>query len=301
METIQMFKILNMIQMEDSFKVFADSNGDGIINNADQAAIGFNMNQVHARQANFNSTNIKGRVIQSVQSVGNLTVTPNTTIINGATLPQSVTFTVGLNNTGGLNTLYGISVNLIFDETVFDLNTATVNYSGSIFGNTGSDCLVLNFASSSIISVGMTRYANAAIVGQGLLFTVTLQTKSSFPTLAQTQVNAIVEAANNQAGGALTIQDANTTNLTIINNLGISDIEAGEFKLYPNPVKDNLNVESTSIIKLITIYNNLGQVLTSIPQNSNEIKIDLSHLPTNNYFIKIETDDRKEVFKIIKE
>jgi sugar lactone lactonase YvrE len=285
----------------DAFKVFADSNGDGIINNADQAAIGFNMGQVHARQANFNSTNIKGRVIQSIQSVGNLTVTPNTTIINGATLPQSVTFTVGLNNTGGLNALYGISVNLMFDETVFDLNTATVNYSGSIFGNTGSDCLVLNFATSSMISVGMTRYANAAIVGQGLLFTVTLQTKSSFPTQALTQVNAIVEAANNQAGGALTIQDASTANLTIINNLGISDIEAEEFKLYPNPVKDNLNIESTTIIKLITIYNNLGQELTSIPQNSNEIKIDLSYLPTNNYFIKIESDDKKEVFKIIKE
>lgn len=285
----------------DAFKVFADSNGDGIINNADQAAIGFNMGQVHARQANFNSTNIKGRVIQSIQSVGNLTVTPNTTIINGATLPQSVTFTVGLNNTGGLNALYGISVNLMFDETVFDLNTATVNYSGSIFGNTGSDCLVLNFATSSMISVGMTRYANTAIVGQGLLFTVTLQTKSSFPTLALTQVNAIVEAANNQAGGALTIQDANTTNLTIINNLGISDIEAEEFKLYPNPVKDNLNVESTSIIKLITIYNNLGQVLTTIPQNSYQITIDLSRLPANNYLIKIESENKKEVFKIIKE
>ncbi len=285
----------------DAFKVFADSNGDGIINNADQAAIGFNMNQVHARQANFNSTNIKGRVIQSVQSVGNLTVTPNTTIINGATLPQSVTFTVGLNNSGGLSALYGISVNLMFDETVFDLNTATVNYSGSIFGNTGSDCLVLNFASSSMISVGMTRYANTAIVGEGLLFTVTLLTKSSLPILAQTQVNAIVEAANNQSGDALTIQDANTANLTIINNLGISDIEAGKFKLYPNPVKDNLNIESTTIIKLITIYNNLGQVLNSIPQNSNQVIIDLSYLSTNNYFIKIESDNKKEVFKIIKE
>jgi len=30
-----------------AYKVFADSNGDGVINNADQAAVGRNMNQVH--------------------------------------------------------------------------------------------------------------------------------------------------------------------------------------------------------------------------------------------------------------
>ncbi|MFY7886516.1 MAG: hypothetical protein ACOVOV_16905, partial [Dolichospermum sp.] len=39
-------------QNGDAYKVFADSNGDGVINNADQTAIGFNMGQVHARQAN---------------------------------------------------------------------------------------------------------------------------------------------------------------------------------------------------------------------------------------------------------
>ena len=90
---------------------------------------------------------------------------------------------------------------------------------------------------------------------------------------------------------------------TICNNLGINQniIDKNDIQIYPNPTKDNLNIKSKTIIKLITIYNNLGQVLTSIPQNSNEIKIDLSYLPTNNYFIKIESDDKKELFKIIKE
>ncbi|WP_264520933.1 T9SS type A sorting domain-containing protein [Flavobacterium sp. N1994] len=283
----------------DAFKVFADSNGDGVINNADQAAIGYNMNQFHSKMSSTNP--VFSSLTQNTTAAGNIIVTPSSTTINAAILPQTVTFNVSINNTGGLNNLFGISTNLIFDESVFNLSTAVIDYTGSIFGNTGSDCLVLNYASASMLSIGMTRYANAAINGQGLLFKVTLQTKSSLPALTQTQVNAMVEAANNQTGDALTIQDANTTNLTIINNLGASDIEAVGCKLYPNPVKDKLNIESATTIKLTTIYNTLGQLINSIPQNANQITIDLSNLPANNYFIKIESDDKKEVFKFIKE
>jgi hypothetical protein len=90
---------------------------------------------------------------------------------------------------------------------------------------------------------------------------------------------------------------------TICNSLGINENITNDdnIQLYPNPTKDNLNIKSKTIIKHVTLYNALGQVLSSIPQNSNKITIDLSFLPTNNYFIKIETDDKKEVFKIIKE
>jgi shikimate dehydrogenase len=34
-------------------------------------------------------------------------------------------FDVNLNNSGGLNSLYGVAINLLFDSTVFDLNTAS--------------------------------------------------------------------------------------------------------------------------------------------------------------------------------
>jgi hypothetical protein len=142
----------------------------------------------------------------------NTSTTYNNTIINGATLPQTVTFTVNLNNTGGLNALYGISVNLIFDNTIFDLSTATIDYTGSIFGNTGAECLIMNYNSSTGVSVGLTRYANAAINGQGLLFKVTLRTKTVFSSsLTQTPVSSYVDAANNQAGNSIVIQDAPIT------------------------------------------------------------------------------------------
>jgi sugar lactone lactonase YvrE len=279
-----------------AYKTFADSNGDGVINNADQAAIGFNMNQVHTRQANRKPFGIAPNTSNNAQVQGALNVTPNVSIINGAVLPQTVTFTVNLTNTGGLSSLYGISVNLIFDNTIFDLSTATINYTGSIFGNVGTDCLAMNYNSASGVSVGLTRYANAAINGQGLLFKVTLQTKTTLPNLAQTQVTSYVDAANNQLGNPLEIGDSTPINFSVINvNLSLNDIVLNTFKLYPNPSKGILyfSVGDSYLdfqeLKL-KIVNTLGQVIDQISvKNSTEEIITKNWGSSGLYFVQIET------------
>jgi hypothetical protein len=281
-------------QNGDAYKVFADSNGDGVINNADQAAIGFNMSQVHARQINIKPFSIAPNTQSNTLTVGGLIVKPNATIINAATFPQSVTFTVNLNNTGGLNTLYGISVNLIFDNTVFDLNTATIDYAGSIFGTAGADCLVMNYNSASGISVGLTRYANAAINGQGVLFKVTLQTKSPLgSSLTQTPVTAYIDSANNQTGDTLVIQDAQVSNFTIINNLGIDTIKQDEFILYPNPTNDILylsigkSINQLENFKLI-VFNTLGQIVNEMPVKNSNMQISTRNWgAAGMYFVQI--------------
>ena len=279
-----------------AYKTFADSNGDGVINNADQAAIGFNMNQVHARQASDKPFGIAPNTSNNAQVVGALNVTPNVSIINGAVLPQTVTFTVNLTNTGGLSSLYGISTNLIFDNTVFDLSTATIDYTGSIFGLVNTDCLAINYNSATGVSVGLTRYANTAINGQGLLFKVTLQTKTTLPNLPQTQVTSYVDAANNQLGNPLEIGDSLPMNFSVINvNLGIKDTVLNTFKLYPNPTKGILyfSVGDSYLdfqeLKL-KIVNTLGQVIDQISvKNSTEEIITKNWGSSGLYFVQIET------------
>jgi hypothetical protein len=279
-----------------AYKTFADSNGDGVINNADQAAIGFNMNQVHTRQANRKPFGIAPNTSNNAQVQGALNVTPNVSIINGAVLPQTVTFTVNLTNTGGLSSLYGISVNLIFDNTIFDLSTATINYTGSIFGNVGTDCLAMNYNSASGVSVGLTRYANAAINGQGLLFKVTLQTKTTLPNLTQTEVISYVDSANNQLGNPLEIGDSTPINFSVINvNLSLNDIVLNTFKLYPNPSKGILyfsvgdSYMDFQELKL-KIVNTLGQVIDQISvKSATEEIITKNWGGSGMYFVQIET------------
>ena len=279
-----------------AYKTFADSNGDGVINNADQAAIGFNMNQVHARQASDKPFGIAPNTSNNAQVVGALNVTPNVSIINGAVLPQTVTFTVNLTNTGGLSSLYGISTNLIFDNTIFDLSTATIDYTGSIFGLVNTDCLAINYNSATGVSVGLTRYANTAINGQGLLFKVTLQTKTTLPNLPQTQVTSYVDAANNQLGNPLEIGDSTPMNFSVINvNLGVQDTVLNTFKLYPNPTKGILYFSvGDSYLNFqelkLKIVNTLGQVIDQI-----SVKSATEEIITKNwggagmYFVQIET------------
>ncbi len=279
----------------DAYKVFADSNGDGVINNADQAAIGHNMNQIHSKMGTPTSSSVPLHFsAQQLASVlGTLTVTPNNTIINGAALPQSVTFNVNVNNTGGLNSLYGISANLLFDDAIFDFSTATIDYTGSIFGIIDTDCLEKRFISSNMISVGLTRYANVPINGQGLLFKVTIQTKSELPNLALTPITAYVDAANNQAGNTLVIQDAPTTNLTIINNLGIDNINQDEFLLYPNPASDKIyivmgsNATQTNDLKL-KVFNILGQSIEEQPIQNTTTELSTKNWGASGvYFVQI--------------
>ena len=276
-----------------AYKVFADSNGDGVINNADQAAIGFNMSKIQARLA-APKTVTKNYTSKLAMSGGELIVTPNTSNIN-ASLPQTVSFNVSLNNLGGLASLYGISVNLLFDDTFFDLSTATVEYANSIFGNASKDFLMMNYTSANMVSVGLTRYANAAINGQGLLFKVTLQTKSQASlSLTQTPVTAYVDAANNQGGDSLVVQDAPLTNFTVFNNnLSVNTMKKDEFLLYPNPANEILYIAtgmgSAQLNNLsLKVFNSLGQSVYEIPIENSNMEISTKNWGSSGvYFIKI--------------
>jgi len=276
-----------------AYKVFADSNGDGVINNADQAAVGRNMNQVHYRIATPFRDNTP-----LTQSNGDLVVTPDITTVNALT-SQTVTFSVSLNNTGGLNGLYGISVNLLFDDTVFDLSTATIDYTGSIFGIVGVDCLAIYNTTIDTESVGLTRFSNAAINGHGLLFKVTLQTRFPFVSSSnQTLVSSNVEAANNQFGDPLVIQDAPATNIVIINNnLGVNTAETKDFILYPNPANEVINiVMGTNASQLgdlkLKVINVLGQTVekTNIQNTTREISTK-NWGASGVYFVEISNSD----------
>jgi hypothetical protein len=74
------------------------------------------------------------------------------------------------------------------------------------------------------------------------------------------------------------------------------------FSLYPNPVKDVLNiaVKETIEITSINIYNTLGQLVLVIPNAQKVSSVDVSGLTAGNYFIKINSDKGTSNTKFIK-
>ncbi len=94
----------------------------------------------------------------------------------------------------------------------------------------------------------------------------------------------------------------NTTTTTVANPLATQDFEfATYFSLYPNPVKNSLNitVKNDVIISSMSIYNTLGQLVQVITNPSNNIEV--SELKTGNYFVKIVSDKGTSGSKFIKE
>ena len=77
--------------------------------------------------------------------------------------------------------------------------------------------------------------------------------------------------------------------------------EKNNIKIYPNPTRDIVNIESTKQIKNVEVVNMIGQVLYVKEFNSMQDFIDLSNLPTATYILRIKADDgRIKISKVIK-
>jgi len=79
--------------------------------------------------------------------------------------------------------------------------------------------------------------------------------------------------------------------------LAINNFVSDNFKVYPNPTSDILNItlESNLVLEQVTIYKNLGQVV----KKSSENVIDVSHLAKGLYFVEVTTNQGKATKKVV--
>jgi hypothetical protein len=84
-------------------------------------------------------------------------------------------------------------------------------------------------------------------------------------------------------------------------SLGLKEQTLKGFKLYPNPTKNMLWMESEKTLKEVKIFNLAGQELVNIKSNKSNTSIDLSSLSTGFYFLKVATDTDSGTYKILKE
>lgn len=83
--------------------------------------------------------------------------------------------------------------------------------------------------------------------------------------------------------------------------LSTSDFANNSLKLYPNPVKNFLNIEYTEAIKTVEVYNMLGQKVISQNVNATTTQVDLTTLNSGNYLAKIQFANAVKTVKVIKE
>ena len=95
----------------------------------------------------------------------------------------------------------------------------------------------------------------------------------------------------------------NRTQETKTSTLSIEEVTtAKNFKLYPNPFKDELYLSSDNqTIKEVSIIDMAGKLIKTIANiNATHYQLDASYMVTGNYLIQIKTDEGVEVHKVIK-
>jgi len=82
--------------------------------------------------------------------------------------------------------------------------------------------------------------------------------------------------------------------------LGIEDEENKKLSIFPNPVFNQLTISSPIKIKKINITNILGKKILERNIYADKINIDMSNYKNGMYFIQIESDSKKNTYRIIK-
>jgi len=84
-------------------------------------------------------------------------------------------------------------------------------------------------------------------------------------------------------------------------NLSSNDFDMSGLTVYPNPVKNILNLSSSHEITAVTVYNFLGQQVLTRSAQANASKIDVSGLTSGTYYLSIQSQNKVKTIKIIKE
>lgn len=82
-----------------------------------------------------------------------------------------------------------------------------------------------------------------------------------------------------------------------LSGLATNEVSNIKHNIYPNPVKEFLNITSNQPIKSVEIYDTLGRLI----KTENSTKVNVAQLSKGNYVVKIKTNSGEKIEKFIKE
>ena len=83
--------------------------------------------------------------------------------------------------------------------------------------------------------------------------------------------------------------------------LGTSKFETSSVKMYPNPVRNTLNIEANGSINKVSVYNVLGQEVMSVSPKSNSATLQTNDLQKGVYMVTTDIEGNVSTSKVIKE
>lgn len=289
----------NNTNFSDAYKVFADGNGNGIIDLGDQNSIGFNLGKIHAR---YKPEDYIERIVEENLVDVPLDVVITDTFIPRAQLPKNITVRINLGTSSQpFSSIYGIAFDLYYNPNFVDGNNITLDYSNNVFGTLNSDYIKIEDKNTQAgrIGIGLTRYNTTEISGSGKVVDVTFPIKLSGPS-NYFRVVANPLSANNKAGVPTPIGSGIDSVRVdqLITSIKESSKNFTITKVYPNPTEDEITIKISSNLSAkvdVKIYDIEGNELFNKKSffyrgDINEtIKVDT--FPKGNYIITFSSNN----------
>lgn len=122
--------------------------------------------------------------------------------------------------------------------------------------------------------------------------------------------NTIISGANSQTFTAMATGDYGVTvtlagcsvnsSCVTYTTLGLENNILNSFKIYPNPTTSILNIEYTSDLTNVSVFNMLGQQVLTKKVTATSTQLDMSALTNGTYLVKVEAGNVSKTIKVFK-
>lgn len=241
---------------------------------------------------------------------------------NSVLTAQNTTGTIQLSNTTGLE--YSAKIDITNTEVTLTLIGPSDRWLGLGFGvnsmTNGGDVVIFNNVSLTDRTFGGINVLPSEDTNQDwsissndinsgvrtLVATRSLDTGEAndyvFST-SDTNIDLVWARGN---GATFTISNHGGSNRGIASNNGItlstSDLVVSNFKLYPNPTSNNINIQSLNNLSLnnVAVFNTLGKEVLNLKASKINNSIDVSKLSKGVYFMKLTSLGKSETKRFVK-
>ncbi|SMC77150.1 PQQ-dependent sugar dehydrogenase [Moheibacter sediminis] len=113
-----------------------------------------------------------------------------------------------------------------------------------------------------------------------------------------TDTNYFIPAFGESANGELYVAGNSAIYKIVGEEMSVNDLDKTNISVYPNPVMNQLNIQSNKPVNEVSIYNIEGKLLTSFTLNTD--KIDFSNYAKGVYLVTVTTGKVTKTQKVIK-
>ena len=186
------------------------------------------------------------------------------------------------------------------------VSTPTANTTYSVIGTGTNGCTSTSTITQWISALAVTSTTNMLCAGSSATlnagYGVTYSWSPGGQSTQTIVISPTVTTSYTVADASCSLTANFTQSVTTCVGLNENNLDASSFGLFPNPATNDVNLEFVQNgEKNISIYDMTGKQVINLVAAENKVKVNISNLSQGVYFVKIQSNNKTSVAKLVKE